>query len=194
MRHYVAVPTIPLNDNSSINNKELAEQSAGVKSLWNDVISETVLRMLELQKIEEDILRKDPLSIISVNSTARKELKRKFGDKFLEKSNSKKEVSRKSSPDQNKSNVEEQKYFKLLSSHHSTNSESLHKEIEKINERDRANATGDKCTKCQSNWTIRSDHSSYGFTKAEVWGNKDNTDIVLIKCKECDHVEAEKSY
>ena len=62
-------------NNSNSNEFEISNQSAlnnqhpMMESLWKEAITDVVLRMYELQKEEQECLRKDPLSMLSFNTT-----------------------------------------------------------------------------------------------------------------------------
>ena len=58
------------SENIIINNEiEMISQSSLMKSLWDISITDVVTRMYELQKIEQESLRKDPLAMLSLNSS-----------------------------------------------------------------------------------------------------------------------------
>ena len=161
---------------------ELARQTGEVKILWTEAITEVVLRMFALQKTEEEALRKDPLSILSMNKRkSNKVLKRKFG------------------------------YYSLLQTSQSTTatrpvlsiaaptaaggrllhmtSDSL-REMEEREAREREAADGDVCSSCGSKWTFRAPRMGYDISKSEVWGSRhDEAEIFSITCKSCLHVQ-----
>ena len=53
-----------ISDQLALNN-----QHPMMESLWKEAITDVVLRMYELQKEEQECLRKDPLSMLSFNTT-----------------------------------------------------------------------------------------------------------------------------
>ena len=201
LRHFVAV----VEDEIAVisNNDELVRQSCAVKDLWNEAITDVTLEMFELQKKEEDSLRKDPLSILTMNSkTSKGELKRKFGSQSMEqifasglhqgqssKPNTKRPAAKNQLPLHQPS---EKRYFKLLSSHlTSIDGDRMRISIDEKTMRERESADGEVCRKCGSRWTFKSELSGYDITKSEVWGNKDTPDVFSITCKECLFVSTE---
>ena len=198
--HFVAVD----EDGVAVvsNNDELVRQSSAVKDLWNEAITEVTLEMFELQKKEEDSLRKDPLSILTMNSkTSKGELKRKFGSQSMEQvfasgsqegQSSKPSTNKRPAANHQQDQPREKRHFKLLSSHLSSDDgERMKKIIDERNMREREGADGEACRKCGSRWTFKSELSGYDITKSEVWGNKDTPDVFSITCKECLFVSTE---
>ena len=176
-----------------VDNNELIRQSGDVKEAWGDAITEVVLEMLEMQRKEEDMLRRDPLSILTINKKANKtELKRKFGDTSLEQLSTRRQekttVKFQRADQSNPCRDDGKRYFKLLSSHLSGDVEDLQKEIEQRERREKEASDGDPCVHCGSKWTFNSNLSSFDISKAEVWGNKDVAETFTTTCKDCGHV------
>lgn len=176
----------------------LNNQTPLVKDLWNDAIAEVVLRMFELQKAEEDTLRKDPLAILAQNkSSTKKALKQQFGesDFFIKSLESQQPKQPKlMAPRGGGVGVTDfQRGFSLLSGASSSATE-LTQQIKEIEAKSRAEADGDPCRVCGSKWTTTTHTSSYDIGKSEVWGNKDGGETVTVTCRDCFHREVQKIY
>ena len=186
LRHFVSLMAGDKTDAFVFNVDEVANQAIGVKRLWDDAIGEVALRMFELQKKEEETLRKDPLSILTMNKmTTKKALQQQFGEAsdFL-KSLPQEQPTRKSSSTSVDSGNSKRGFF-LLTDHQ----EHLARQMDEIEKKSRANADGDACRVCGSNWTTTTYSAHYDIGKSEVWGNKDAGETLVIICRECHHRE-----
>ena len=164
---------------------ELARQTGDVKNLWTEAITDVVLRMFALQKKEEEALRKDPLSILSMNkSKSSKVLKRKFGDHSLLQTSQSTTTKRPALPT-GAAPFPTAGGGRLL---HMTNDS--FREMEEREAREREAADGDACSSCGSKWTFRAPRMGFDISKAEVWGSRhDEAEIFSITCKSCLHVQ-----
>lgn len=71
--HYstsAASPNFSTHTPVLLNEVCLKNEEDAMRSLWSDAISSVVLRMYQLQKLEEDQIRQDPLAMLSVKAPA----------------------------------------------------------------------------------------------------------------------------
>lgn len=204
LRHFVAKPDKGDSGAPFVFNQEaLKNQTPLVKDLWNDAIADVVLRMFELQKAEEDTLRRDPLAILARNkSSTKKALKQQFGESdFFAQAQQPKQMgprpmgagaeARAARAGTGVTDVASKRGFSLLSGSSSTTTE-LAQQMEEIEKKSRAEADGDACRVCGSNWTTTTFSSSYDIGKSEVWGNKDGGETITVSCRDCFHRQIQK--
>jgi len=183
-----------------IDNAELLLQSGDVKEIWGCAITEVVLEMYELQKKEEVLMRNDPLSVLAMNTKAnKKELKSLFGDKVVEQLSQVNQKETAGQPAKLKGSDPawqgkgDKPYFKLLSSHLTSDGLALQKDLEEREKRERESADGQACPQCSSRWTYRGILAGFDISKAEVWGSKDAAETYTLNCKECGHISTVRS-
>ena len=211
------------NNNSNNNNNKipliidhnvLDNQKNNVQDLWKEIIGDVILKMFDFQQEEQDILRKDPLAIIQLesnpinrgtftirdeitnpneNNNNKKNIIKTANNIVKQSSSSGTKLKRLSyTPDEND---EDNPYIKKRTAsksiwHTGLTIKEKEEQLKKIKEREaeeEKNATGDECPSCNSKWTdIRIDGAAFDISKNETWGGiSATTEVKRFYCKSC---------
>lgn len=193
---------------SVFDQRRLTAQTPQVNELWKEVAADVVMDMFELQKKEEEKLRKDPLSILSLNrpsqaksvaqihgagaaeraldtggsSSSSKKRKVHSGVKVVEKDGKLDPYKRINHQNDN-----------LLGSFASSGLEETEEEKAEKQarlEKEEKEANGVPCLACGSKWTATRLVELVENSRSETWGFKDAPQLWKTECFKCQHTHS----
>ena len=188
-----------------IDQQTLISQIPQTNELWMEAIAEVVLEMYNLQREEEEVIRKDPLSILGMNNPKhRSSLAKMHGSAAAEKLsvinesessgvfNSVKSAKRKaetvSDPYQRIAQRRDDGNLSAIEA----NAKDLQEETEaekKVRLADEEKkANGLPCQACGSRWTETRTISMVENSRSETWGFKDALSSYSVACNKCKHI------
>ena len=191
---------------SVFDQNKLRAQTPQVNKLWEEIVADVVLDMFALQKEEEEKLRKDPLSILSLNRPSQaKSVAQIHGAGAAERalgSNTESSKKRKA-PSGAKINARDEiidpykrinhKNENLLgSSLASAREETEDEKAERRArlEREEREANGMLCRACGSKWTATRLVELVENSRSETWGFKDAPQLWRTECFKCQHIHS----
>lgn len=166
--HHCTSKSVLYNSLEVYNNVELQSQSKLVENFWRDAAADVMLRMYDMQKEEEELLRKDPLEILSMNVLP-----------VITCPAKRKTVKRPQSIESGKCNHEIKTLSKRLDIESSIAENSIN------------NKGNPKCENCASTDTRTRYSAPSGqldVSRNETWGSKSAHSVAIhIECKACGH-------
>lgn len=172
--HHCASKGVLLKGTKIYDENELQNQSTFVERLWRDAVSDVIMRMYDIQKSEEELLKNDPLEILTMNvlpvpdySTSKRSIKRPISTGSSTRAG-------KQLPKLNEEKKNVESITENSSSHHTMTT-----------------TENPKCENCDSRDT-RTVYSAPGgnlnVSKNETWGSKSAHSVMInFECKSCGH-------
>ena len=213
LMHFVAEldATAKLGDEGAVavlDQKVLMTQTPQCNVLWKEAIAEVILEMFSLQKEEEELMRKDPLSILGMNNPKhRSSLAKLHGSAVAESitagklGGADKKKGANLTPMKRKSNLAVSDPYARIAQRRDdgrlsaieANAKEMHEETEaekkkRLQEEEKV-AAGVACKACGSRWTETRTLSLVDNSRTETWGFKDAPSSYAITCNKCRHVE-----
>ncbi len=187
--------------------ERLRVQTPQVNELWKEIVADVVLDMFALQKEEEEKLRKDPLSILSLNRPSQaKSVAQIHGAGAAERaldsdSNSNKKRKAPSGAAKNNAKASDEvldPYRRINHRHDNLLGSSMaeeYTEAEKIArnarlEKEEKEADGEPCLACGSKWTATRLVELVENSRSETWGFKDAPVQFRTECFKCQHIHS----
>ena len=185
---------------------KLRAQTPQVNELWKEVVVDVALDMFSLQKEEEDKLRKDPLSILSLNRPSQaKSVAQIHGTDAAERalhsgidSSKKRKVPSGVEPNPRDAILDPYKRINhrndnllgssLIPVHEETEDEKAEREARLKKEESEANGT--PCQACGSKWTATRLVELVENSRSETWGFKDAPQMWRTECFKCQHIHS----
>jgi hypothetical protein len=212
LAHFIADPNASalLATASVVDQEALLGQNQHAGEMWREVISEVILDMFDLQRQEEEAMRKDPLSILGLNRpSATQSLAKLHGSAAVEKVSSSSSSSSSSSPQEKQRMAQKRKappgkvdpYTRIAQRRDdgalgamimvaNEEEEEETAELKKAREaEEEKNASGLPCVACGSRWTETRTISLLDTSRSETWGFKDAPSTVATTCLKCKHVD-----
>jgi DNA-directed RNA polymerase subunit M/transcription elongation factor TFIIS len=188
-----------------IDQKALMTQTPQCNELWKEAIAEVVLEMFSLQKEEEEVMRKDPLSILGMNNPKHKSsLAKMHGSAVAESVTAGRLGGEKKSstmtPMKRKASAAVTDAYARIAQRRDdgalgaieANAKTMHEETAeekqlKLREEE-MNAAGVACNACGSRWTETRTLGLLDNSRTETWGFKDAPSTFSVACNKCKHV------
>ena len=210
LAHFIADPNASalLATASVVDQEALLGQNQHAGEMWREVISEVILDMFDLQRQEEETMRKDPLSILGLNRpSATQSLAKLHGSAAVEKvssssssSSSSKQEKQRASQKRKAPSGKVDPYTRIPQRRDDGNlgamimvsneEEEETAECKKAREaEEEKSASGVPCVACGSRWTETRTISLLDTSRSETWGFKDAPSTVATTCLKCKHVD-----
>ena len=190
-----------------IDEQALISQTPPTNELWKEAIAEVVLEMYSLQKGEEEVMRKDPLSILGMNNPKHKSSLAKLhgsvaAEKLVASNESKRNKTANSAlPMKRKAAVPVSGPYQRIAQRRDdgqlsaieANAKDMREETEAEKKArladEEKNASGAQCKACGSRWTETRTLGLLDNSRTETWGFKDAAVSYCVTCCKCEHVE-----